>query len=75
MWEWDSIKFSGVKEKAVDGPMWLLWFISELTDTFSNYSPTVLLRVFHLGLFVGEKIIYYILLTQLFYHNCNVTDS
>ena len=31
VWEWDSIKFSEVKEKGVDGPMWLLWF-SELTD-------------------------------------------
>lgn len=29
---WDSIIFTGVKEKGVDGPMWLLWLTSELTD-------------------------------------------
>lgn len=70
VWERDSIKFSGVKEKDVDGPIWLLLFISELTDicflvwiwvcTFLNYSiqssPTGVLRV--LGcLFVKKSFI------------------
>ena len=45
-------------------------YVSQLLHTeFPNWGAQ------GIGLFVCEKIIYYKLLTQLFYYNCNVINS